>query len=118
MSDPNDDVVFKLRNWKLRTDLRVAIDQAADEIEGLRADVSHLTFNRDHHAACNKSMHAELVGLRAAIEHALPWIGARLSPQGNPCLNEPCLRAADGTECFPCDVGWGGAPDTTGVQQP
>ena len=30
----------------------------------------------------------------------------RLSPQGNPCLNpDDCLRAADGTECFPCDHG-------------
>jgi len=28
-----------------------------------------------------------------------------VSPQGNPCLNDPCLRAADGTECFPCDYG-------------
>jgi hypothetical protein len=29
----------------------------------------------------------------------------QLSPKGNRCLHYPdgCLRAADGSECFPCD---------------
>lgn len=70
MSDPNDDVVFKLRNWKLRTDLRVAIDQAADEIERLREQIEARDAVIEQRNVMWSREYREKEALRAALERA------------------------------------------------
>lgn len=65
-----------------RAELLRLLDECMAERANLRAEVSQLTFSRDLLAGCNKVMHAELVGMRAAINQIIAQDDLALAEEG------------------------------------
>ena len=85
--------------------------EAIAEVVRLRSEVAYLTFNRDHLAAANKSMHAELVALRAALNWLRHW--RTKDHESIDCTIQHALGEAEtcdvchphGSEALPANVG-------------